>query len=118
MIVYVPVPMSAVALLTVSRPSAVSTAFADAPICIASQTPPAMPHPTSALPSRIQRGRGFRRAPAEPLRGLSVTGAKLLARKWLVLAQVSFRVVFQTQLDGIRAEPDGQLVHRAFDREQ
>ena len=54
--------MSAVALATVSLPSAVSTAFAAAFDCWASQTPPAMPQPMSVLPSRIDRGRGSRRA--------------------------------------------------------
>ena len=53
--------MSAVALLTVSMPLAVSKAFAIADSCIASQTPVAMPQPISALPSRIERGSGLRR---------------------------------------------------------
>jgi hypothetical protein len=54
--------MTAVALLTVSVPSAVSTAFAVAGTCQTSQTPPAMPQPMSVSPSRIDRGSGWRRA--------------------------------------------------------
>src|SRR5437879_9442572 len=61
MIVYVPVPMSDVALETVSRPSAVRTAFAAALSCCASHTPVASPHPISVRPSRIDRGVGLRR---------------------------------------------------------
>jgi hypothetical protein len=53
--------MSAVALAISTLPLAVSTALALAGICIASQTPVAMPQPTSSLPSRIERGCGLRR---------------------------------------------------------
>src|SRR5437763_1166232 len=61
--------MSAVALLTVSLPSALRTARAAALSCIASQMPPAMPQPINAWPARMERGCG---SPAErdPLPGL------------------------------------------------
>ena len=49
-----------VELPTSSRPSAVSVALAPRIFCIrASQTPVAMPQPTSSLPSRIERGSGI-----------------------------------------------------------
>ena len=41
-------------------PLAVSTMRAAAGICSASQTPVAMPQPTSSLPSRIERGSALR----------------------------------------------------------
>ena len=56
MIVYVPVPMSSVALETVSLPSAVSTAFADAGTCPESHMAEAMPHPMRVSSFRIDRG--------------------------------------------------------------
>ena len=53
-------PMSEAAQDTSACPFAVSTMRAAAGICKASQTPVAMPQPTSSLPSRIERGSGLR----------------------------------------------------------
>jgi hypothetical protein len=61
MIVYVPVPMSEVALDTVREPSTLSTARALAFCCMASHTPVATPQPISWCPSRIERGAALRR---------------------------------------------------------
>ena len=56
--------------------------------CMASQTPLAMPQPTSSRPSRIERGVGIAVRPAEALGALRVAGAKLLAGEGLVLVLV------------------------------
>ncbi len=58
--VYVPGPISAVALAISTLPLAVITARALAFNCIASQMPLAIPQPTSSLPSRMERGSGVR----------------------------------------------------------
>jgi hypothetical protein len=60
MIVWVPVPISDAADATSAWPLAVRTMRAAAGICNASQTPVAMPQPTSSLPSRIERGARLR----------------------------------------------------------
>jgi hypothetical protein len=54
------VPMSEAAQDTSACPFAVRTMRAAAGFCKASQTPVAMPQPTSSLPSRIERGSGLR----------------------------------------------------------
>ena len=54
--------MSEVALATTRLPSMFITALAVAGCCMASQTPVAMPQPTSWLPSRMERGAMLRRS--------------------------------------------------------
>ena len=97
-------------------PLALSTMRTAAGICRASQTPVAMPQPTSSLPSRIERGYGVALAPSRrlPRPGRSIRAA--LAGVGDVLVLVAVRIAAQTQLHGIDLKRDCELVHRAFER--
>ena len=95
----------------------VSTARAVVCIISASQTPVAMPQPTSSRPSRIERGCGLALRPAEPRRTLRVAGAQLLAGERLALVLVGLGVVPEPQLERVDAGAVGELVHGRLEPE-
>src|SRR5262249_18780158 len=107
--------MSAVALAISTLPLAVSAALALAGICIASQTPVAMP-PADQFVAIAHRTRlRIATGPAELFRALPIAFAQLFAAIASILDLVLGRVVDQPQLERIDVRRVGELIHRAFD---
>ncbi len=106
--------MSENADATSAWPFAVSTMRTAVSICSASQTPVAMPQPTSSLPSRIERGSGLRLSQPKASRALPIAFAQLLAGVGFVLVLIAIGIAAQPQLQRIELERDRKLVHRAF----